>query len=154
MIRNNFKIAIRNLWKNRVFSFINILGLSIGMTACYLIFLYVNFELSYDNFHTKEDRIYRVVADIKTPSETIYGNGPSWAVPPHLIDFPEVESAVRVLDDIMLFRKDDIKINETESLWADEDFFSVFDYKLLKGNPLTVLKDPFSIVLSESSAKK
>jgi putative ABC transport system permease protein len=124
------------------------------MTACYLIFLYVNFELSYDNFHTKEDRIYRVVADIKTPTETINGRGPSWAVPPHLSDFPEVESAVRVLDDIMLFRKDGIKINETEALWADADFFSVFDYKLLKGNPLTVLKDPFSIVLSESSAKK
>ena len=154
MILNNFKIAIRNLWKHRAFSFINILGLSIGMTACYLIFLYVNFELSYDNFHTKKDRIYRVVSDIKTPSETINGHGPSWAVPPHLGDFPEVEFAVRVLDDIMLFRKDDIKINETEALWADADFFSVFDYKLLKGNPLTVLKDPFSIVLSESSAKK
>lgn len=154
MIRNNLIIAFRNLWKHWAFSFINILGLSIGMTACYLIFLYVNFELSYDNFHTKKDRIYRVVADIKTPSETINGSGPSWAVPPHLSDFPEVESAVRVLDDIILFRKDDIKINETESLWADEDFFSVFDYKLLKGNPLTVLKDPFSIVLSESSAKK
>jgi len=154
MIQNFFKISFRNLWKHWVFSSINILGLSIGMTACYLIFLYVNFELSYDNFHAKEDRIYRLVADIKTPTETINGNGPSWAVPPHLNDFPEVEAAVRVLSDVILFRKDNLKFNESESLWADADFFTVFDYKLLKGNPLTVLKEPFSIVLSETSAKK
>lgn len=154
MIKNYFKIAIRNLWKNRAFSFINILGLSIGMTACFLISLYVSFELSYDTFHTKKDRIYRVVTDIKTPSETIKASGPSWAVPPHMNDFPEIETAVRVLNDVILFRKDNIKFNETESLWADADFFSVFDYKLLKGNPLTALKEPFSIVLSESSAKK
>ncbi len=154
MLRNYFKIAIRNLWKHKAFSFINIFGLSVGMTACFLIFLYVNFELSYDNFHLKEDRIYRVVADIKTPTETINGNGPSWAVPPHISEFPEVSAAVRVLSDVILFKKDNLTFNETESLWADADFFTVFDYKLLKGNPLTVLKEPFSIVLSESSAKK
>ncbi len=154
MIRNYFKIAIRNLWKQKAFSFINIFGLSVGMTACFLIFLYVSFELSYDNFHLKEDRIYRVVADIKTPTETINGNGPSWAVPPHISEFPEVSAAVRVLSDVVLFKKDNLTFNETESLWADADFFTVFDYKLLKGNPLTVLKEPFSIVLSESSAKK
>ncbi len=154
MIKNYFKIAIRNLWKHKAFSFINIFGLSVGMTACFLIFLYVNFEISYDDFHSKEDRIYRVVADIKTPTETINGNGPSWAVPPHISEFPEVSAAVRVLSDVILFKKDNLTFNETESLWADADFFTVFDYKLLKGNPLTVLKDPFSIVLSESSAKK
>lgn len=154
MIKNYFKIAFRNLWRHRVFSFINILGLTIGMTACFLIFLYVKFELSYDSFHTKGGRIYRIVADIKTPTETIKSNGPSWAVPAHLGDFPEVETAVRVLGDNVLFRKDNIKFNETKTLWADSAFFNVFDFKLLKGNPNTVLKDPFRIVLSESSAKK
>lgn len=58
------------------------MGLAVGMTACFLIYLYVTFELSYDSFHSKADRIYRVVADIKTPSEVINAGGPSWAVPP------------------------------------------------------------------------
>ncbi len=67
MLKNYLKIAFRNLWKHRVFSLINIMGLTVGMAACFLIFLYVRFELSYDNFHTKADRIYRLRADIKTP---------------------------------------------------------------------------------------
>ena len=61
MIGNYFKIAFRNLWRHKIFSLINILGLTVGMTACFLIFLYVRFELSYDSFNTKADRIYRVV---------------------------------------------------------------------------------------------
>ena len=69
MLKNYFKIAFRNLWRHRVFSLINILGLTVGMTACFLIFLYVRFELSYDKFHSKGDRIYRIICDIKTPTE-------------------------------------------------------------------------------------
>ena len=95
MIRNYFKIAFRNLWKHRVFSFINIMGLTVGMTAFFLIFLYVQFELSYDSFNNKADRIYRVVSDIKTPTEVIHASGPSWAVPPFAKEeFPEIESFV------------------------------------------------------------
>lgn len=154
MIQNYLKLAWRNLIKHKVYSLINIGGLAIGMTACFLIFSYVNFELSYDQFHTKKDRIYRLVADIKTPTDIINGKGPSWAVPPHMDEFPEVENAVRVLNDVILFRKDNIKFNESESLWADSEFFTVFDFKLYKGDPKTVLKEPYSIVLSESSAKK
>ena len=71
MIRNYFKIAFRNLWRHKIFSLINILGLTVGITACFLIFLYVRFELSYDAMHQKSDRIYRMVSDIKTPTETI-----------------------------------------------------------------------------------
>lgn len=131
------------------------MGLAVGMTACFLIFLYVRFELSYDSFHTKADRIYRVVADIKTPTEVINASGPSWAVPPNVKDeFPEVESFVRVTDDEVLVRKGDIKFQEKNSLWADSSFFHVFDFKLLKGNPQTCLKDQFSVVFSESAAKK
>ena len=156
MIRNYFKIAFRKLWKHKSFSLINILGLTVGLTAGFLIFLYVSFELSYDNFHSKADRIYRVVADIKTPTETIKAGGPSWAVPPHLkLDFPEVEQAVRVAgDDILLIRKGDVKFMETRVAWVDSAFFKVFDFKLLKGDPNTAMNDPFSIVFSESAAKK
>jgi len=69
MFKNFFRTAFRNLWKHRIFSFINLTGLAVGMSACFLIYLYVKFELSYDAFNTKADRIYRVVCDIKTPTE-------------------------------------------------------------------------------------
>jgi putative ABC transport system permease protein len=71
MIKNYIKIAFRNLWRHKGFSLINIIGLAIGMTAAFLIFMYVRFELSYDNFNEKSDHIYRIVSDIKTPTETL-----------------------------------------------------------------------------------
>lgn len=155
MIKNYLKVAFRKLWSHKAFSLINIIGLSIGMTACFLIFLYVSFELSYDKFHTKADRIYRVVADIKTPTEVINAGGPSWAVAPHAKDeFPEVESFVRVTDDNLLIRKGDTKFMEENTIYADSAFFHMFDFKLLKGNPRTALKEPMNVVFSETAAKK
>lgn len=155
MLKNYFKIAFRNLWRHRVFSLINILGLTVGMTACFLIFLYVRFELSYDKFHSKGDRIYRIVCDIKTPTEIMHPGGPSWAVGPHLVGgFPQVEAAVRTTDDELLVRKGNVKFQEKNSLWADSSFFKVFDFKLIKGNPKTALNEPLSIVFSESAVKK
>src|SRR5882724_6591539 len=118
MIRNYLKIAFRNLWRHRVFSFINIMGLAVGMSACFLIFLYVRFELSYDAFHSKADRIYRVVCDIKTPTETLHFSVPSWAMPKNIkTDFPEVEGLARVSGDNVLVRKGNIKFQEENSLW-------------------------------------
>ncbi len=155
MLKNYFKIAFRNLWRHRVFSLINILGLTVGMTACFLIFLYVRFELSYDKFHSKGDRIYRIICDIKTPTETMKPGGPAWAVGPHLMGgFPEVEAAVRTTDDELLVRKGNVKFQEKNSLWADSSFFEMFDFKLIKGNPHTALNEPLSIVFSESAVKK
>ncbi len=155
MLKNYFKIAFRNLWRHRVFSLINILGLTVGMTACFLIFLYVRFELSYDKFHSKGDRIYRIVCDIKTPTEVMKPGGPSWAVGPHLMGgFPEVEAAVRTTDDELLVRRGNVKFQEKNSLWADSSFFDMFDFKLIKGNPHTALNEPLSIVFSESAVKK
>lgn len=155
MLKNYFKIAFRNLWRHRVFSFINIMGLTVGMTAFFLIFCYVKFELSYDSFHSKADRIYRVVADLKTPTETLNTSGPAWAVAPNIKnEFPEVEAAVRVSNDNMLVRKGDVKFEEDKMAWADEDFFKMFDFPLIKGDPATALKDQFDVVLSETAAKK
>lgn len=155
MIKNYLKVAFRKLWSHKAFSFINIIGLATGMTACFLIYLYVTFELSYDSFHTKADRIYRVVADIKTPTEVINASGPSWAVPPNAKDeFPEVESFVRIAGNSLLIRKGEIKFQEDQAVFADSAFFHVFDFKMLKGNPQTALKDQFSVVFSETAAKK
>jgi putative ABC transport system permease protein len=155
MLKNYFKIAFRNLWRHRIFSLINILGLTVGMTACFLIFMYVRFELSYDSMHGKADRIYRVVCDIKTPTETLKTGGPAWAVGPHLMnDFPQVEATVRTTGDEFLIRRGNVKFEEKESLFADSLFFKVFDFKLLKGNPNTALNEPLSLVFSESAVKK
>ena len=110
MLRNYFKIAVRNLWRHKTFSFINILGLAVGMSACFLIFLYVSLETSYDNFHSKADRIYRVVTDTKTPSETIKQGITSAPLAINLKrDFPEVEDVVRLSRDGILVRKGNVK---------------------------------------------
>ncbi|HYK46993.1 MAG TPA: ABC transporter permease [Parafilimonas sp.] len=155
MFENYFKTGFRNVSKHKVFSFINIMGLTVGMTACFLIFLYVSFELSYDSFNSKADRIYRVVADIKTPTEVINADRPAWAVAANAKnEFPEIESFVRIAHDDVLVRKGDIKFQEENAAWADSSLFHVFDFKLLKGNPQTCLTDQFSVVFSETAAKK
>lgn len=148
-------IAFRSLMKRKVFSFINISGLAIGMTACFLIFLYVHFELSYDRFHTKADRIYRLATDVRTPTETIHNGITNLPAPPQIkMDFPEVESFVRLCDFEILVGKGTQHYLEKKMLGADSSFFQVFDFMLLSGDPATALKAPFSVVLSETAARK
>jgi putative ABC transport system permease protein len=155
MLRNYLRTALRNLWRHKTFSFLNILGLTIGMSACFLIFLYVRFELSYDNFHSKEDRIYRMVCNIKTPTELL--KIPVCSAPMALnakLEFPEVEKFVRFGLQSNLFRKGDLKFQEDRTGYTDSTFFEVFDFPLIHGNPTTALREPLSVVMSETSAKK
>ena len=155
MLRNYVKVAIRNLVKHKFYGIINVLGLAIGMTCCLLIFLYVQHELSYDSFHTKVDRIYRVVTDIKTPTETLNINITSAPMAAYMkADFPEVEDIVRLDDARLLIQRGKQTFQEDESMFADSTFFHVFDFTLLRGNPNTALVAPFSIVLTEDAAKK
>ena len=155
MLKNYFKIAFRNLWKHKVFSIVNILGLAVGMSACFFIFSYVRFETSYDNFHSKGDRIYRIVSDVKTPSETIQSG---ITIAPLAIylkkDFPEVEDALRLSTVEVMVKKGDVKFREERSVLADSSLFNVLDFTLIEGNKNTALKEPMSIVFSESVAKK
>jgi putative ABC transport system permease protein len=155
MIKNYLRVAFRNLWRHKGFSFLNIMGLTIGMSACFLIFLYVKFELSYDNFHSKSDRIYRIVTDIVNPSETLPLNVAAPAMPVAAKrDFPEIEKQVRFDQGNILVRRGELKIQETSMAFTDSTFFEVFDFPLLKGDPIRALREPFSVVLSESAAKK
>ena len=156
MLKNYLRVAFRNLWRHKGFSMLNILGLTIGMSACFLIFLYVKFELSYDVFHSKADRIYRVVCDIVNPSETIHTNNAPAGMPAAAKrDFPEIEKMVRFDQGSILVRKgDNIKIQEDHVGFADSTFFEIFDFPLLKGDLVTALREPNSIVLSEAAAKK
>jgi putative ABC transport system permease protein len=155
MIKNYIRSAFRNLWKHRGYSSLNILGLTIGMSACFLIFLYVHFELSYDDFHSKIDRIYQLNCDIKTPTETM--NIPVCSAPMAINakdEFPEIEKAVRFDPRSLLLRRGEIKFQEDKAVLADSTFFEVFDFPLLQGDPRTALTEPYSIVLSQSTAKK
>jgi len=155
MFKNYFKTAWRNLWKHKAFTFINILGLSVGMTAFFLIFLYVNFETSYDAFNTKANRIYRVVTDIKTPSDMLHWSATSAPMAINIRkDFPEVESAVRISAQSFLVRKGNMKFQEKNTIMADSTLFKIFDFPLIYGDKNTALKEPMSVVLSQTAAKK
>lgn len=155
MFENYLKIAFRNLLKQKVFSLINILGLAVGITSCFLIYLYVHFEMSYDAFNTKADRIYRVVTDIKTPSDLL---PVSYTPAPVAInmqkDFPEVESAVRISGQSFLVKKGNDKYQEKNTIMADSTLFEIFDFPLIYGDKNTALKEPMSIVFSQTAAKK
>ncbi|GLU53491.1 ABC transporter permease [Dyadobacter frigoris] len=131
------------------------MGLTVGMSACFLIGLYVHFELSYDNFHSKSDRIYRLVTDIKTPSETLEVDVTTWAFAPGMKnDFPEVEAFTRINAANFNVRKGNIQFKEEKAFFADSSLFKVFDFQLLNGNPSTALKEQLSVVLTEKTARK
>lgn len=155
MLKNYFKIAVRNLLKHLGFTALNISGLAIGMTAGFLVLLYVSFELSYDTMHSKSDNIYRVVADIKTPSETIKAGMAAWAVGPNLEqEFPEIKKSTRVLYDDFTVVRDGKKIHEEDVVAVDSAFLEIFDFKLIKGNKSELLKKPNRLVISETVATK
>jgi putative ABC transport system permease protein len=156
MIKNYLRVAFRNLWRHKGFSLLNTIGLTVGMTAFFLIFLYVCFELSYDSMHSKADRIYRIVSDVRTPTETLHYSSPPLPAPIHMpAELPEVQSTVRISlsDDWMVIRGDQV-FKQDDVATADSTFFEIFDFPLLKGNPHTALKEPFSIVLTETTARK
>lgn len=155
MLKNYFKIALRNLRKHLGFSFINFLGLSIGMTCCLLIFIYVSHELSYDKFHTRASQIYRLVTDVKTPTEVINADITSAPMAIHMKStFPEVLDAVRLVDFDLLVEKGENQWQEKNALMADPSIFKVFDFPLIKGNSETALQAPFSLVITEKIAVK
>ena len=155
MIRNNLKIAWRNLLRNKAFSFINITGLAFGLTCCLLLVLYLNHELSYDRFHTKADRIVRVIMDYKIGDGGGKGNFTSTKVFPEFKRrFPEVEDGVRMSGGERLVKYNEKNIQEKNFLFVDSTFFKVFDFKLLSGTKDDVLKAPKTVVLAASTAKK
>src|SRR4051812_37317473 len=158
MIRNYLKIAFRNLLKYRFISFINLFGLTVGLTCCLLITTYILNELSYDKYNEKADNIYRVTRTFKNTNGAV-ALELSTVSPPFgyyfPTDFPEIQKMTRLLDNgpIPARYKDKI-FNEQGMFYADENLFDVFSLKVLKGNPKTALADPFSIMLTEEAAKK
>jgi putative ABC transport system permease protein len=156
MLRNYFKIAFRNLVRNKAFSVINLLGLSTGITVCLMIFLFIMNEFSVDNFHKHGKRIYRVMRGIENEGQVrpvSYLSGPY--APALLTDFKgQITQAVRVNPTDALVTTQDKSLHERKIIDVDPNFFNFFSFPLLRGNPATVLADPASVVLTESTARK
>jgi putative ABC transport system permease protein len=155
MIKNYFKIAWRNLLRNKAFSFINVVGLAFGLTCCLLLVLYLQQELSYDRFHSKADRIVRVIMEYKIGDGGNKGNFTSTKVFPEFKRrFPEVEDGVRMSGGKRLVKYGLTILEEKNFLFADSTFFRVFDFDLLSGTANDVLKAPNMVVLTQSAAKR
>ncbi|MCJ7681452.1 MAG: ABC transporter permease, partial [Candidatus Aminicenantes bacterium] len=157
MLKNYFRTALRNISKNKLYSFLNIAGLAIGIACCMLILLYVQDELSFDRFHENADRIYRLVPTFKTSERTMLMGTTAHAQAPMLQDeYPEIENYVRFTSygGQKIIEYADRRFNEEKFLHVDQSFFEVFSFNLIKGNRLDALVNPYSIVITEEMALK
>lgn len=157
MTKNFLIIAFRNMSRNKFYSGINMAGLGIGMAASLLIFLYVQFELSYEDFNQNADIIYRLTLDLYKGSEYIVSDCETFGpLGPMLKDqLPEVQEFVRMFHNgNQEVKADDKKFYERNIYFADSSVFSVFTYKVIRGNPETALTQPFQSVITASMAKK
>ncbi|HTF28002.1 MAG TPA: ABC transporter permease [Flavitalea sp.] len=155
MIQNYLKIAWRNLLNHKGFSLINILGLSIGISACLIIFLYIHNTLTFDQYNTKIDRIARATVLLHGPeSDLALALSPVPLADVVTRDYPEVEAAVRLEQDqqVMKYKNDFIKENDFYK--TDQTVFSIFTFEFKEGNTSSALNNPQSIVLTESIEKK
>src|SRR3954471_11513666 len=154
MIKNFFKIAFRNLFRNKGFSTINILGLAIGMASAILILLWIQNELGYDKFHEKIDRIYTLNNRDKFNGELwAWNTTPKILAPTLQQDYPEVEEAVRVSGASFLMSVGDKHLIEGCN-FTDPSFLKVFSFPLVQGNASTALNQVNNIVITQKFAKK
>ena len=153
MFKNYFKTAWRNLTRNKIYSFINIAGLSMGLACAMLILLYVKDEVSFDRLHKNVNNIYRIV-DVQKFGTVTRKSGITGLLqgPRFTENVPGISTFVRIQSG-----NEDIKsgndIRSQELLYVDSTFFNVFTFPLLYGNPTSCLKEPHSIVLSEDEAR-
>lgn len=159
MIFNYIKILFRNLVKRKVYTIVNILGLAIGITSFILIMFYVSDELSYDKYHRNSERIYRVcmIYDVSGVGE----NSASMPFPVAFTlknDYPDmIENVVRIFNfqsPQSFLESEGEKFSEPRFFFADSTFFSIFDHEFIAGDPGTALNEPFSVVITESMARK
>jgi len=159
MIKNYLKIAFRNLTKYKFISFINLFGLTVGLTCCLLIFTFILHELSYDKYQPNADRVYRVTRSFNNAETGASSLNLSTVAPPFgpLLqnDFKEIEDMTRVLQNgTTAFRYDDKILNQENVFFADDKFFDFFKTDVIKGNPQKALSDPYSVIMTDETAKK
>lgn len=156
MLRNYFRVAIRNLAKNRFFSLINIGGLALGITASLLMLNYYRFETSYDQFHTQADRIYRVPMSVTEKGQAPQTFAFTFPAVANAMksDFPEVEEAIRFRKGFGLIDLGTTKIPGLSGFWVDEEIFAIFDFPFLHGDAASALHEPNNVVLTKRTALK
>jgi len=156
MIKNYFKIAWRNLWKNKTFTALNLSALTVSLAACLMIYFWISYERSYDRFGANANRVFRVALKLeieKQPVKEFAVTAPP-LMPALVKDFPEIESAVRITGDNPLIGYSQQNFFTDRFFYADTTFFKVFGFPLVKGDPNTLLSDINSAVITESIAKK
>src|SRR5690606_14232628 len=158
MIRNYLITAFRSMTRNRSHMFINVLGLVIGISFSCMLYVYVSHELSYDTFHEKSDRIFRILTvDQRNPEQVRrYGVAVPPLGPELENNYPQVVDMVRLHRFVgqVVFKMNDTNFQERDWYMTDPNFFDVFDFKFISGDKSTALEKPFSLVLTESMAKK
>jgi len=154
MLKNYFRIALRNLWKNRSVNWINITGLAAGMTSAVLIFLWVQNEMTYDSYHPQADRIYRTTAHLTRTNMT-------WASSPLPLgnalteSVPEIEQTTSIVFAYnVIFSVNNELFSEKDGAYVDKHWFDLFHYDFIQGSPSSFFRQPFSLLLTESKAKK
>ncbi|HXR84423.1 MAG TPA: ABC transporter permease [Hanamia sp.] len=160
MFRNYFKTAFRNFSRNKSYALINTFGLAVGIAACLLIFLVVQFESSFDNFHRKKDNIYRVSTEFHNQDGVSYSDGVAFPVAKGLrIDFPQIKEVASIYRNggqitIEGGGNQPKKLQEDNFYYAEPQFFSIFNFPFLAGNAKAALNDPNSAVLTQATAEK
>src|SRR5688572_2299500 len=158
MFLNHLKIAGRNLSKRKGYAALNVFGLTIGMVCCLLIFHYVSYERSYDDFHPQANNIVRLRLDnyqkgtLAWKSATVYP-----AIAPHLKkDYPEIEKFCRLYDAHLMLHNpsNNARYRETQGYFAEPAFLEMFELPLTKGNAAVALKEPNQVIMSETMARK
>jgi putative ABC transport system permease protein len=155
VLKNYFKIALRNLFRNKLYSLINLTGLAIGLAVCLMIWLWVQDELSFDRFHTNAERIYRV--ERKFDFRDMHGQTPitGGTYGPALVsDYPEIENYVRLHRNELSIKDHRNIFHKTQLIVADNSIFEIFDFHLERGDPKTALTQPKSMVLTRENAMK
>src|ERR1700722_9261606 len=153
MLKNYFKTTLRYFWKDLTPAVINITGLTTGMCVCFFALLYVQFELSRDNYNKNAASIYRLVTDVKTPLGINYESTPAPMGPAVSASFPEVTCAARVFMDDLVVGRNEMEAKE-EIAYVDASVFSVFTWPLVRGDAKHLFEAPYNVVLTESAAKK
>jgi putative ABC transport system permease protein len=153
MFKNYLKITLRNIWKNKGYAFINVVGLSVAFCVSVFLFLTAYFQLTFDNFHTDRDRIFQIYFFSNQPEKADKGSAMPFPVTPALkTEFPEIEGITRIVNgsDVVVYKD---KNFDKQVKFADPDFLTMFSFPMIKGDPGTALQDLSSIVLSENMAK-
>ena len=156
MWRNYFKIGIRNLINNKVYTLINVVGLAVGLACCLLIFLFVNDELNYDKFQQNRDRIYRVIYHATNGYD--FARVPTPIQPLLKDNFPEIEKSARAYSRNLSVHVENNGVKsayeEEDVVFADSALHDILTFNVLEGNPENFLRDPYTVVLSETARKK